>query len=191
MALDKVIGNILESANKESAAMVAAAEKERAGILQQADGTIAEKKKAQEKELETMLKRMRQQEISSAELEAKRIVLNAKKEMLDRSLGETLEEMESMSPADKALMYQKIMANAKNVISQAKVFCPRGESSLVPKDSDAVSVTETDMGAGLVLESQDGTIRLDYKFSTITRLGLGKGNEEHLHRSFRVNECTH
>ena len=84
MALDKVIGNILESANKESAALIATAEKERASILQQADDTIAEKRKAQEKELEIALKRLRQQEISSAELEAKRIVLNAKKEMLDR-----------------------------------------------------------------------------------------------------------
>ena len=71
MALDKVVGNILETANKESAARIATAEKERATILQQADETIASKKKAQEKELEIALKRLRQQEISSAELEAK------------------------------------------------------------------------------------------------------------------------
>jgi V/A-type H+-transporting ATPase subunit E len=167
MALDKVIGNILESANKESAALIATAEKERASILHQADGTIAEKKKAQEKELEIALKRLRQQEISSAELEAKRIVLNAKKEMLDRSLFETLKELEAMSPADKARMYHKIMANAKLSIAKPKVFCPRGESNLVPKDSDAVSVTETDMAAGLILETQDGTIRLDYRFATL------------------------
>jgi V/A-type H+/Na+-transporting ATPase subunit E len=166
MALDKVIGNILESANKEAATQIATAEKERASILQQADGTIAEKKKAQEKELEIALKRLRQQEISSAELEAKRIVLNAKKEMLDRSLSETLRELESMSPADKARLYEKIMANAKNSIAKPKVFCPKGESNLVPKDSGAASVTETDMGAGLVLESQDGTIRLDYRVAT-------------------------
>ncbi len=167
MALDKVIGNIQESANKESAALIATAENERGSILQQADGTIAEKKKAQEKELEIALKRLRQQEISSAELEAKRIVLNAKKEMLDRSLAETLRELESMSSADKARVYQKIMANAKNSIAKPKVLCPRGESNLVPKDSDAVSVTESDMGAGLVLETQDGTVRLDYRFATI------------------------
>jgi hypothetical protein len=47
MALDKVVGNILETANKESAARIATAEKERATILQQADETIANKKKAQ------------------------------------------------------------------------------------------------------------------------------------------------
>jgi V/A-type H+-transporting ATPase subunit E len=37
----------------------------------------------------------------------------------------------------------------------------------VHKDSDITSVTETDMSTGLVLESQDGTIRLDYRFNTM------------------------
>ena len=167
MALDKVVGNILETANKESAARIATAEKERATILQQADETIASKKKAQEKELEIALKRLRQQEISSAELEAKRIVLNAKKEILDRSYQETLKDLESMSEAEKVRVYQRILANAKLSIHKPKVLCPKGESRLVQKDGDITSVTETDMGAGLVLESQDGTIRLDYRFNTM------------------------
>jgi V/A-type H+-transporting ATPase subunit E len=167
MALDKVVGNILETANKESAARIATAEKERATILQQADETIASKKKAQDKELEIALKRLRQQEISSAELEAKRIVLNAKKGVLDRSFQETLKDLESMSEAEKVRIYQKILANAKKDISKPKVLCPKGESRLVPKDGDISSVTETDMSAGLVLESQDGTVRLDYRFNTM------------------------
>jgi V/A-type H+/Na+-transporting ATPase subunit E len=165
MALDKVIGNIQESATKEAAALIATSEKERAQILQQADETIASKKKAQEKELEIALKRLRQQEISSAELEAKRIVLNAKKEVLDRSKAETLKELESMTPQDKALLYRKILVHAKSIISNPKVMCPKGESVLIPKEG--VAITETDMGIGLVLESQDGTIRLDYRFATI------------------------
>jgi V/A-type H+-transporting ATPase subunit E len=167
MALDKVVGSILESANKEAASLIATAEKERASILQQADETIANKKKAQEKELEIALKRLRQQEISSAELEAKRIVLNAKKELLDRSQAETLKDLESMPSADKGRIYGKIMADAKKAVSRPKVLCPRGETGLIPRDSEVTSITETDMGSGLVLESQDGTIRLDYRFSTI------------------------
>ena len=167
MALDKVVGNILETANKESAARIATAEKERATILQQADETIANKKKAQEKELEIALKRLRQQEISSAELEAKRIVLNAKKEILDRSYQETLKDLESMSETEKTKVYQTILTNAKKIISKPKVFCPKGESRLVQKDIEITSVTEMDMAPGLILESQDGTVRLDYRFNTI------------------------
>ena len=167
MALEKVVGNILETANTEAAARIATAEKERAAILQKADETIANKKKAQDKELEIALKRLRQQEISSAELEAKRIVLNAKKEILDRTFKETLKDLESMSEAEKVRVYEKILTNAKKSISKPKVICPKGESRLVHKDSDITSVTETDMSAGLVLESQDGTIRLDYRFNTM------------------------
>jgi len=167
MALEKVVGNILETANTEAAARIATAEKERAAILQKADETIANKKKAQDKELEIALKRLRQQEISSAELEAKRIVLNAKKEILDRTFKETLKDLESMSEAEKVRVYEKILTNAKKSISKPKVMCPKGESRLVHKDGDITSVTETDMSAGLVLESQDGTIRLDYRFNTM------------------------
>ena len=167
MALDKVVGNILECANKEAASQIATAEKERASILQQADVTIATKRKAQEKELEISLKRLRQQEISSAELEAKRIVLNAKKEILDRSQADTLKELESMSAEEKGKIYSKIMADSRKMISKPKVLCPRGEAGLVPREGEVASVTEADMGAGLVLESQDGTVRLDYRFSTI------------------------
>jgi len=167
MALEKVVGNILETANTEAAARIATAEKERAAILQKADETIANKKKAQDKELEIALKRLRQQEISSAELEAKRIVLNAKKEILDRSFQETLKDLESMSEAEKVRVYHKILTNAKKSISKPKILCPKGESRFVPKDNDVISVTETDMSAGLVLESQDGTIRLDYRFNTM------------------------
>ena len=167
MALDKVVGNILEIANTEAAARIATAQNERATILQQADQTIANKKKAQDKELEIALKRLRQQEISSAELEAKRIVLNAKKEILDRTYQEALKDLVSMPEAEKARVYQTILANAKKSISKPKVLCPKGESRLVQKDSDIASVTETDMGVGLILESQDGTIRLDYRFNTM------------------------
>lgn len=167
MALDKVVGNILEIANTEAAARIATAQNERATILQQADQTIANKKKAQEKELEIALKRLRQQEISSAELEAKRIVLNAKKEILDRTYQETLKDLVSMPEAEKVRVYQTILANAKKSISKPKVLCPKGESRLVQKDSDIASVTETDMSVGLILESQDGTIRLDYRFNTM------------------------
>jgi V/A-type H+/Na+-transporting ATPase subunit E len=167
MALEKVVGNILETANTEAAARIATAEKERATILHQADETIANKKKAQEKELEIALKRLRQQEISSAELEAKGIVLNAKKEVLDRSYQETLKDLVSMSETEKTKVYQKILAEAKKIISKPKVICPKGESRLIQKDNEITSVTETDMAPGLILESQDGTVRLDYRFNTV------------------------
>ena len=131
MALDTVVGDILASANKEADKLVQDAEKEKASILQQADETIATKKKAQAKELELALVRLKQQEISSAELEAKRIVLNAKKDALDEAFRETLKELNSMPSHERGKVYAKIISKGLLVINNPKVYCPRGDAALL------------------------------------------------------------
>ena len=79
---------------------------------------------------------MRQQEISSAELEAKRIILNAKKDILDKTFQETLKDSPSMDPKEKPALYKKILANGKNIIHKPKVFCPKGEPISSRSDGD-------------------------------------------------------
>ncbi|MCE5296501.1 MAG: hypothetical protein LLG16_05285 [Euryarchaeota archaeon] len=167
MALDNVVGEILDSANKEADKLVQEAEKEKASILQQAEESIATKKKAQQKELELALVRLKQQEISSAELEAKRIVLNAKKDALDEAFRETLKELNSMPPSERAKVYGKIISKAAGVIKNPKVFCPKGDASLIGAAVGVRAVVEKDMEPGLILESEDGTISLDYRFRTV------------------------
>jgi len=167
MALDNVVGEILASASKEAEKLVQDAEKEKASILQQADETIATKKKAQAKELELALVRLKQQEISSAELEAKRIVLNAKKDALDEAFRETLKELNSMPSSEKAKVYGKIIVKGKAVINNPKVYCPKGDAALLGAAVGVRAIVEKDMEPGLILESEDGTISLDYRFKTV------------------------
>lgn len=165
MALDKVVDEILESARKDANQLVASAESEKGSILQQANENIAGKRKEQEKALEETIRRLRQQEISSAELDAKRIVLNAKKELLDKTFEDTLQELAKLSDADKGRLYSKILSNGTKVIPSPRIFCPKGDARLVPPGMGTVE--ETDMEPGLVLESKDGMILLDYRFKTI------------------------
>jgi V/A-type H+-transporting ATPase subunit E len=167
MALDNVVGQILDSANKEADKLIQEAEKERTAILQQADETIAIKKKAYEKELDLSLARLKQQEISSAELEAKRMILNARKEVLDEAFRETLKDLNAMSESEKARVYAKIVSKSQSIIKNPKVYCPRGNASLLGGVTGIQSVMEKDMEAGLILESEDGKISLDYRFKTV------------------------
>jgi V/A-type H+-transporting ATPase subunit E len=167
MALDNVVGEIRDSAEKEANALIQEAEKEKASILQQADESIAAKKKAQQKELELSLVRLKQQELSSAELEAKRIVLNAKKDALDEAFRETLKELNSMPSSEKVKVYAKIISKSSSVIRNPKVYCPKGDASLLGAAVGVRAVVEKDMEPGLILESEDGTISLDYRFKTV------------------------
>lgn len=167
MALDKVVTDIIESAEGEASQLISEAEKERQAIMSDADAKISEMRKSKEKELENTLKRLRKREISSAELEAKKIVLNRKKELLNKTLEETLEDLSSMSSEKKVELYEKIVANSQDEISDPVVYCPVGESTLLEGMAGATSVKETDMEEGIILENSEGTLRLDYRFRNI------------------------
>jgi V/A-type H+-transporting ATPase subunit E len=167
MALDKVANDILDNARKEADQRVQEAEKERAKILQESDQRIDKMRKVEEKELQDGLMRMRRQELSSAELEAKKIVLNKRKDILNRAFEEMLKELSAMDHKEKSALYKKIVADGKKVIHRPKVFIPKGEADLLAGLRGCESLTETDMGSGLILENEDGTVRLDYRFKTI------------------------
>jgi V/A-type H+/Na+-transporting ATPase subunit E len=166
MALDNVVDEILESASKEADQILKAGEKEKAAILQQAADAVSSKQKVQQKETEDAVKRLRQQELSSAELEEKRIVLNARKEMLDRTFEEVNSQLADMSSADKARLYGSILEQGRKVIKDPKIYCPAGEAKLLPV-KNGEKVEEVKMGPGLILESKDGSVRIDYTFKTI------------------------
>ena len=167
MALDEVINNITESAQAKAGELIQEAEKEKTAILKQADDKVAAKRIAQQKELEVALKRLKQQEISSAELEAKRIILNAKKDVLDKSFQVALNSLLNMDEGNRGRMYRKILDGGKTVIISPKVYCPRGESKLISGVTGLGSIVETDMEAGLVLEDATGKVRLDYRFRVL------------------------
>jgi V/A-type H+-transporting ATPase subunit E len=167
MALDKVANDILDNARKEADQRVQEAEKERARILQEADQKVDRMRKAEEKELQDSLMRMQRQELSSAELEAKKIVLNKRKDVLNRTFDEMLKELSAMDPKEKSHLYKKILADGKKVIHKPKVFIPKGEADLLVGLRGCESLTEIEMGSGLILENDDGSVRLDYRFKTI------------------------
>jgi V/A-type H+-transporting ATPase subunit E len=124
-------------------------------------------RKTEDKELQDGLMRMRRQELSSAELEAKKIVLNKRKDILNRTFEETLKELSTMDQKEKSHLYKKIVADGKKVIHKPNVFIPKGEADLLAGLRGCESLTETEMGSGLILENEDGSVRLDYRFKTI------------------------
>ncbi|WP_400260229.1 V-type ATP synthase subunit E family protein [Candidatus Methanomassiliicoccus intestinalis] len=167
MSLDKIADEILGNASKEAEAIVKEAENERSRILLEADQKIENMRKAEEKELQDALERIKRQEISSAELDAKKIVLNKRKDILNRTFEEMLAELSDLNANEKGDIYKKIVDQGSQVIPSPKVFCPQGEKKLLANVDGIGELTETDMESGLILESTDGTVRLDFRFRTI------------------------
>jgi len=169
MALDNVRKDIVESAKAKAAEHMQAAQKEASVILAEAEATISEMRKREGKKLEEAVEHLRRQELSSAELESKKIVLSKQKDILNRAFLESLASLEDSKAATKKQYYTQMVELTKDLIEEPKVYCPVGEKARL-KDVKAHSVMEDeDISGGLVLETQDGSVRVDMQFSTILR----------------------
>ena len=88
MALDKVTQEILKDADDKAAAIRAEATVEIDKIKADADARIAEMKEKEDKRLKDEIALLERQEVSSSELESKKIVLAKKKEVLAKAFDQ-------------------------------------------------------------------------------------------------------
>ena len=129
MALDVVKSEINKSAEDAAAAIKAEADAEVAKIMAAADAEIAAMNEKEEKRLKEAVERLGRQELSSAELESKKIVLAKKKEILARAFEETLASLESAPAKEKLAQYKKMVENGweVSVMDGATYNCVTGE----------------------------------------------------------------
>lgn len=167
MALDRVKEDIIRSAEESVRAINAERDAEIARIRAEADAVISDLKTKEEKRLREALEQLVRQELSSAELESKKIVLEKKKAILAQAFDEALAELESSTPAVRKKRYQKMVGSAKKVIKEPKAYCAKGET-IKAEDIGVSSLTKTDaVTGGLILESKDGTVQVDMQYRTI------------------------
>ncbi|MDY0293047.1 MAG: V-type ATP synthase subunit E family protein [Candidatus Methanomethylophilaceae archaeon] len=167
MALDGVKKEIVASADKSIAAIKAEADAEVQRIVTETDTIISEMKEKEDKKLSEAIERLNRQELSSAELESKKIVLSKKKEILSQAFAETLDALES-APKDKKLeQYKGMIEAAKSVVSEPKAFIPLGDG-FTAEQLGVASVEEVaGIKAGLILQSEDGSVEIDLQYRTL------------------------
>jgi len=167
MALDNVNEDIIRSAEETVKAIGAERDAEIAKILGEADAVISDLRTKEDKRLKEALEQLVRQELSSAELESKKIVLEKKKAILAQAFGETLAELESAAPAVRKDRYRKMVEAAGRIIAEPKAYCAKNET-LKAEDIGVSSLTKSEaVTGGLILESKDGTVQVDMQYRTI------------------------
>ncbi|MDR0334674.1 MAG: hypothetical protein LBH69_02155 [Methanomassiliicoccaceae archaeon] len=167
MALDNVTKGIKDSAKASVEAIEAERDAEVAKITAEADAVISDMKAKEDKKLKEAIEQLGRQVTSSAELESKKIVLSKKREILEKAFAESLASLESAPAAARKKQYKQMVDAAKKVIDDPKAYCSKDEE-LTASDI-GVSKLEKIGGitGGLILESKDGTIRVDMQYRTI------------------------
>ncbi len=112
--------------------------------------------------------RRKVQEMARAELEARKSALTAQKEALDEVYQRALARLTTLR--ENADILRKLLrANEAEWKSGGKVYCSPRDESLVKSVVGRSFAGPIDCAGGVVLESADGTRRVDLRYESILR----------------------
>jgi len=167
MSLNNVVEEILRRGEERKQEIIRSGEKDRDELIAQAKKKIAEVAVKTEQRTRASITQMEQQEVSSAELESKRIILESQRRVMDELRGEILADLTKV-PADKRTkMYSKLIARARSDFGECYVYSNERDKSLLQLPTGMQSGGIIDSRGGLVFESKDRKVRLDFRFETL------------------------
>lgn len=167
MSLDKVVEDILRRGEERKQEIESQGERERDEHVAQADTQIAANKERAMRRADTQVSQMEQQELSSAELESKKALLSAQRQVMDELKSQVLAEMSNYPSDKRASMYGRLMAKAKKELGECYVYSNPSDKRLLKLPSGISNGGVIECRGGLVFESKDRAVRLDYRFESM------------------------
>jgi V/A-type H+/Na+-transporting ATPase subunit E len=163
MGLETVKGEVISNARNQEKALLAEASKEASEITKKAEGKLRQIKEQGDETTKMMIDTIKHQEMASAELENKKILLETKKQLIENVFLEVGKKLETLDSGKRQEYVKKLLENAKNDIEVANVYCNEKDVKFV---GDLKSESADILG-GVIAENDDGTVRVDYSFDTL------------------------
>lgn len=167
MGLETVVNDIMDVAHAEAAQKKEEADTEAAQIIEDAKEKAKKIKGDRLAETEAKIERLRRQEISSANLEVKRVKLNARKEILDEVYNKAVDSISNLSPSKNEELLKSLIDKYEQ--HGARVYSNKESEEIVKKLSSLEYAGNIDCIGGIVIENSDGSVRLNYTYDTILK----------------------
>jgi V/A-type H+-transporting ATPase subunit E len=175
----------LETVKKE---ILSNAKNEEKSILKDSDTKVKELLKSGEDRIKTfeaeydlktkdLVVSMEKKDISSAMLEAKKVLLNKKKDVIDKVKADVLKRVETLSEKDLKSLYSNAFDDASKEMKIEKVYCG-SQMAEIAKKIGVIKVVHDELILGFVFENKDGSVRIDYSFTNIIEEIMDKELQE-------------
>lgn len=174
MSLDTVVEDIREEARAHAEEIEESADERAAEIVADAEAEAEEIRQTAEREVEREIERKREQRIASANLEAKKERLEARREVLS-TVREELEDRIATLPDDDREELVRVLLDAAGAefegAESVEVYTRSADADLVESildDYDDYELAgEIDCIGGVVVESEDSRVRVNYTFDSL------------------------
>ncbi|WP_292469071.1 V-type ATP synthase subunit E [Methanolobus sp.] len=167
MGLETVVKDIMDAAKADVSKTDSEAEAEVSLILDEAKQNAKRIMGERLAKAEDDIKKVRKQEISSANLEVKRTLLNARKEVLEKVYVQAVETISAFSPEKNEELLKELIT--KNESNGSRIYSNAESEELVKKLSSLEYAGNINCLGGVIIENEDATIRLDYTYDVILK----------------------
>jgi V/A-type H+-transporting ATPase subunit E len=167
MGLEKVVADILEKGKEEVARIKAEAAAEVEPILKQAREEAAMIKAKKEAEIAKIVEKIRTRELASAKLEVKKIKLTSEKEALDQVYAHAMEKLRNLPKEKNERLLRALIEKGIREVGNGRIYCSQKDAELVKQMSSLELAGTINCIGGVLIESSDKTIKLDYTYETL------------------------
>lgn len=164
MSLDKVVEEILERGRREAQEILDSAKRERERLLSEVRSRGEELLRKREEEARELATRERTMGMARAELESKKIALQAQKEVLDEVLSRAKERLRNMGSNERLL--RELVEKNRDEIAAGVALCNQRDLPVLKKLVSGEVRGDLDCIGGFVIESKDGSRRVDLTYET-------------------------
>ena len=170
MPLENIIQEIYQKGEEQVKKLIEEAEKESEQIIAEAKTEAEEILKKAREEAEKEADRLRRQEVSSVNLEMKRLLLNKQKELLETVFELTKQKIKETSAEEKKKLVEALLK--KNAESGMVVYSNKDDEEVVKEVMNSLGKDLKYGGninclGGIILESPDGEVRLNLTFDEL------------------------
>ena len=163
MGLEAVKDEILRQTKEREIALTAEARKEGARIMREAQNAADELKEKSDLNTKRMLEHIKSQELAAGELEIKKMLLEAKRQIIENVFAEARKKIEHLDDKKREYLIKRLLERAHQEIEARYFYCSHKDLKfLKPFNPEIV-----DMLGGFMAENEERTIRVDYSFETM------------------------
>ena len=167
MGLESVLKKIQETGESECSKMLSEAKAKADEIIDAAKVEAEKIRESFEKTVNEEVSRLTTQELSTAEIEARKIVLNAQKDLLDKQHNSVLNELAKLPGDKREQILKSLLKKASAELTSGTIRCSETDKDIISKNSQYKIGDSIDTLGGFILTSEDKTITLDMRYETL------------------------
>ena len=164
MGLTEVKNQIVDEARKQRELLLLSAEEESRKLLHEAQKQVDIYEHDAQTHAQKMITAVERRELAAADFDGRRLLLDKKKEIMNRVLILTKEELAHISSEQRKKIIEKLLIYAKKDIDVGTIYVNKADKDHIKDKS--ITIKTSDIIGGLVAETGDGRVSLDLSFDS-------------------------